>query len=99
MDTPPIIYDVVLECLNLFENLTGRADGDLEDSVSPRGSKAGAPEDVEYMQQIFSRWVSSTGVLLTPDDSLDHRLRFEWKTKAVVVGLLQEIKMSLQQCA
>lgn len=41
MNSPAIIYNVVIDCLNLFENLTGQADDDLDDAAADPGDNDG----------------------------------------------------------
>ena len=102
MDSPAIIYDVVIDCLNLFENLSGQIEDDLDlvvvnnrDASAHPGDSDGGP--IRALQKHFSLWVSYIGAVADPSVSLDTRLRDDWKTKTMVVGLLHSIEKSLRR--
>ena len=102
MDSPAIIYDVIIDCLNFFENLTGQTDDDLDLTVVKYRHASAHPGDsdgetIRALQKHFSLWVSYIGAVADPSVSLDKRLRGDWKTKAMVVGLLHSIEKSLRR--
>src|SRR5277367_592014 len=102
MDSPAIIYDVVIDCLNLFENLTGQTYDDVDLVVVKDWDASTDPgesedETIRALQKHFSLWMLYVGAVADPSVSLDTRLRDDWKTKAMVVGLLHSIEKSLRQ--
>lgn len=88
-----IIYDIAIDCLNLFENITGRTGREKEPLPAGQGN-----EDLLVLQKGFLSWASSTGAVDAPEElSLDEQLREDVRTRAMVIGLLYLIKDHLQQ--
>jgi hypothetical protein len=102
-----IIYDLVVDCLNLFEklssqNINGRVYFRLEAASSSYDTTSILDtrlEAIRVLQNRFEVWTSYTGAVAdNPDLSLDTKLGLDWKTRSMVVGLLHSIQISLQQC-
>ena len=107
LSTQTIIYNLVIDCVNLFEkfssqNINGRDYFGVEaaensyDTTSTLDTRL---EAIRTLQKRFEVWTSYTGAVAdNPDLSLDTRLGLDWKTRSMVVGLLHSIQISLQQC-
>jgi hypothetical protein len=102
--TSTIIYDLVVDCLNLFEqlasrNINGRVYFRVEAAENSYDTTLDTVEAIRTLHKRFEIWTSYTGAVAdNPDLSLDTRLGFDWKTRSMVVGLLHSIQISLQQC-
>jgi hypothetical protein len=102
-----IIYDLVVDCLNLFEKLTSQninggvySQVEASDKSHDRTSILDTRlEAIRTLQKRFDRWASYTGAVAdNPDLSLDTRLDHDWKTTSMVIGLLHLTQKSLLQC-
>ncbi|KAJ8125832.1 hypothetical protein O1611_g7806 [Lasiodiplodia mahajangana] len=102
MDQPTEIYDGVIDCLHLLVKLTGQAYDDSGSAaelrwknISKRPPKA---QNIQTLQQSFYFWLSCTDAVADDfEDTLDARLMNDWRTKAMVIGLLHAILKSLER--
>ncbi|KAF7511606.1 hypothetical protein GJ744_003769 [Endocarpon pusillum] len=92
MDSLAIIFNVVIDCFNLFENLTGQNDDDLavvvvkyRDASADPGDSDG--ETIRAIQKHFSKCHTSA-LLLTPVSRLTHAYETTGKQRPWWFGLL-----------
>ncbi len=101
-----IIYDLVIDCLNLLRNFPAKTSMVASTSELKLRKTPMIPpwlltrlEAIRILQKHFEIRTSYAGAVAgEPDLSLDTRLSLDWKTRWMVVGLLHSIEISLQQC-
>jgi hypothetical protein len=111
-DSDTQIYDVVIECLNLFQETGAMAQGSVGDRILipvPQDDLGKVTEGVNEYEPIsvrdcvarlsgsFGHWSDYTGALTLPQTSLDNRLQDHREIKMMIIELLDMIARNLNR--